>query len=364
VIDVDLQRLAEAGLHDPTSPSASQREDLLRYLLEQFSVDEIVFWSDHTNVWGIGARAIDQPPPFLSAEEIGARAGVETDTVVELRAALGFPVLDPTVDSIPETAVDDVEAFLLGAELYGHDEALAFARVVGWAATRVTEAARAMFGANLARQGPGSSTELDMAKANEVGAVAWKRAQELMVHLLAEHPLRNLAFAKALVEGELQVAVGFVDLVRSTEWAHSIEANVHSDALRRFEMQTSRIAADHGARLVKLIGDEAMVVADSPAAVCATALAVCELARADSVLPDARGAVGFGAVTARDGDYVGPLVNTVARATKAAEPGEILVTSDVALALDPRDWATVSIGPLELRGVTRPVHLSRVAPAR
>jgi class 3 adenylate cyclase len=361
VTDGDLERLIEAGLHDPDAPSADQRVELLRYLLERFSAEEIVFWSQHTNMYGISARVIDHPPPFVSAEEAAVRAGVDTATVLEMRAALGFPVLDPTAATIPETVVEDIETFLMGADLYGRDGALAFARVLGWAAARIIEAARAMFGSTIGQRGPEARTELQVAKANELGAVAWLRVQELMVHLLAEHPLRNIGFAEALLHDELRVAVGFVDLVASTAWAQSLAPAEHSEALRRFEMHAARLAAERGARLVKLLGDEAMVVADRPGPVCATAVAICDMAAADPVLPDARGAVGFGAVTARDGDYVGPLLNIVARATKAAAAGEVVVTAEAARVLDPGLWSTDPIGPVELRGVAERVHLSRVS---
>jgi hypothetical protein len=327
VIDGDLHRLAEAGLLERDAPRGSEREELLRYLLERLSVDEIVFWSGHTNTFGIAARTIDRPPPFISAEEAAARGGVDVATVTELRAALGFPVADPTAAAIPDTIVDDVEAFLLGAELYGYDEALAFARVVGWAAIRIMEAARAMFGSSLERTGEAACTELELAQANELGTVAWQRVQDLMVHLLAEHPLRNLDFAEAVVRGEVRVAVAFVDLVASTAWAHAVEPAVHTEALRRFEVQAARIASDHGSRLVKLIGDEAMLVGQDAASLHDAAVAICAMAHADPVLPDARGAVGFGPVTARDGDYFGPLVNAVAHATKTADPGEVVVAT-------------------------------------
>src|SRR5262249_37559265 len=118
---------------------------------------------------------------------------------------------------------------------------------------------------------------------------------------------------------------------------------------------------NRGARLVKLIGDEAMFVADDPAVLCAVALEICEMADADPVLPAARGAVGFGSVTARDGDYFGPLVNVVARASKLAPPNGIVITAEAADVLDPLTWSTEAIGPQELRGVGEKVHLCRAA---
>ncbi len=345
------EKLCTAGLYDHSSPIAAEREELLRYLLERFSVDEILHWAQRTNVVGIAARAIDQPPPLLSAVEVATRAGVAFETVEEFRAAVGFPVRDRDARTLPETVVDDVQAFELGCEMYGREEVLAFARVLGWSASRVMEAARAMFGGHIVRMDEDTRTELQVSQSNEAAIVAWMRVQSTMQHLLAEQPLRNLGFAEALMRGELHVAVAFVDLVSSTAWAESVGLAEHSDALRRFEMQSSARAAERGARLVKLIGDEAMLVGDDPAALCAAAIDICAMAHADPVLPDARGSVGYGMVTARDGDYFGPVVNVVARASKVAAPGEIVVTDAVVEMLDPAQWASESVGVYDLRGV-------------
>ena len=353
-----LDRLRGAGLYDPSAPTAAEREELLTYLLERFSVDEIVEWARHTNVYGISARGIDRPPPFVSAVEVATRAGVDLETVVDLRAAFGLPVVDPQARNLPETVVDDVQTFLLGRELYGREESLAFARVLGWAATRVMEAGRAMFGGSVARLDDAARSELQLAKANEDGIIAWTQVQSVMHHLLTELPFRNLGFAEAVLRGDFEIALAFVDLVSSTAWAESVGLSEHSDALRRFEMQSSALAAEHGARLVKLMGDEAMLVGDDAAALCHAAVDICAMARADPVLPDARGAVGYGLVTARDGDYFGPVVNVVARASKLAAPGGIVVTAEVAQLLDPAQWSTEPVGLHDLRGVTEPLHLS------
>jgi adenylate cyclase len=355
----EFERFEAAGLYDPSLPNASQRAELLRYLLARFSVDEIVYWERRSNMAGVAARAIDRPPPLISADQAAVRAGVTVETVTDFRTAAGFPVVDAAVPSMPETVVDDVKAFVLGADMYGYQDALAFVRVLGWSASRVAEAARAMWGDSIARMPDVARTELQIAKANELGIIAWNQVQSVMLHMLAEHPLRNVGFAEAMMRGEFRCALAFVDLVASTAWTEVLGPGEHSEALRRFEMHSAALAANRGARLVKLIGDEAMFVADDPAVLCTVALEICEMARADPVLPQARGAVGFGTLTARDGDYFGPLVNVVARASKLAVPNGIVVTPEAVGFLDPASWLTQPIGPQELRGVGERVHLSR-----
>ena len=106
-----------------------------------------------------------------------------------------------------------------------------------------------------------------------------------------------------------------------------------------------------------------MVVADDPAALCHVAIDICRMTNADPALPHARGAVGYGLVTAHDGDYFGRLVNIVARATKLARPTTLVVTPEVARHLDPDAWSTERLGPHTLRGVGKSVQLDR-APHR
>lgn len=355
-----MEVLTHAGLFDLASPAAAEREELLAYLLERFTADEIVTWAERSTITGVAARVVDRPPPLISAIEAADRAGVPVETVAEMRQALGFPVVDPAVRAMPETVIDDLATFELGVGLYGREDTLAFARVLGWAAARISEAARAMFGGSVVPTGDRHRTELELAQANELAIAAWVQVESIMAHLLAEHPLRDVGFVHALMAGELRTAISFVDLVGSTGWAEGIDPARHSAALRRFEMTAANLATDHGARLVKLIGDEAMLAAVDPERLCRVAVAICDLAELDPDLPSARGAVGFGTVTARDGDYFGPLVNSVARASKVADPGDIVVTAEVARTLDPVLWTVGPLGPQDLAGVAEPVHLSRI----
>lgn len=356
----DLAAFEQAGLFDPASPTADQRVELLTHLRGRFEVAEIVAWASRSHVMGVAARSVDRPPPLISAVDAAERAGVPVQTVVDLRQALGFPVVDPAAPSMPETVVEDLATYVLGVELFGREDTLSFVRVLGWSTARMMEAARAMFGGS-PEPGADRRTELEWSQANETAIAAWVQVGGVVRNLLTEQALRDVGFVHSLMAGELRAAVAFVDLVGSTSWAEGVDPSRHSAALRRFEMQASAVAAEHGARLVKLIGDEAMVVADDPGALCRVALAICDLADDDPDLPSARGAVGFGVVTARDGDYFGPLVNTVARSGKVADPGGIVVTSEVERTLDPDAWDVQPLGLHTLSGVADPVHLSRVA---
>ena len=137
------------------------------------------------------------------------------------------------------------------------------------------------------------------------------------------------------------MALGFVDLVGSTAWAEGLSLRDQSLGLSAFESTAWSSAVLAGGRVVKMIGDEVFFVAPSVDAACRIALEVCAAVAADPQLPPARGAVGYGLVTPREGDYFGPLVNLVSRLVKVAEPGVVVVTADAAAALpDDGAWTT------------------------
>lgn len=112
--------------------------------------------------------------------------------------------------------------------------------------------------------------------------------------------------------------------------------------------------------MVKLIGDEVFFVAPSVDAACRIATEVCAIAAEDPVLPPARGAVGHGAVTPREGDYFGPLVNLVSRLAKAASPDTLVVTEEAAADLPADVWPLRPLDLQPLRGLERSVKAFEV----
>ena len=111
-----------------------------------------------------------------------------------------------------------------------------------------------------------------------------------------------------------------------------------------------------GGRVVKTIGDEVFFAAPTAEAACRIGLEVCLAAAEDDVLPAARGAVGIGLATPREGDYYGPLVNLLSRLVKAAPPGRLVVTEALAAAMPPESWVLSPLEPAALRGIEEPVR--------
>jgi class 3 adenylate cyclase len=156
------------------------------------------------------------------------------------------------------------------------------------------------------------------------------------------------------------VALGFVDLVGSTAWAQGLNLRDQSLALARFESAAWESAVLSGGRIVKMIGDEVFFAAPTADAACRIGIDAIRAAAEDEVLPPARGVVGLGYATPREGDYFGPLVNLLSRMVKIGNPNDLIVTEEVAKELTPNDWSIEPLEPIELRGIEEPVRAFHV----
>ena len=156
------------------------------------------------------------------------------------------------------------------------------------------------------------------------------------------------------------VSLGFVDLAGSTEWSSGLPLRAQADAIARFESLAWDTATRHDGRVVKLIGDEVMFTAIDPLQAGQIALELCAEVGAEPSLPSARGALGYGDVVHRDGDYYGPLVHLVARSVKVAAVGDVVVTTQFRQECEMRAPGTFgfeTLGSHPLRGIETPVEL-------
>jgi adenylate cyclase len=294
--------------------------------------------------------------------------------------AAGIPAEPDT--EVPADLVGLMRAFEQGAALMGDEALLAFTRVLGASAMNIAEAAVALFFAELGpgtvREGP---DELERARLAEAATTAFTAVPDVLAQIVMEaferaqrraQEARNWVAPFEAGDGDEEgaseiVALGFVDLVGSTAWAQTMNLREQNLALTRFESAAWSSAVLNGGRVVKTIGDEVFFTAPTAEAACRIGTEVCRAAVDDSVLPSARGAVGIGSATPREGDYFGPLVNLLSRLVKVGAPGELVVTEAVAVDLKPGQWEVHPLEPTDLRGIEEPVRAfvveMRLAPA-
>ena len=108
--------------------------------------------------------------------------------------------------------------------------------------------------------------------------------------------------------GAQQIAVGFVDIVGFTRLGEEVPPEELGAVVRRFE-RTVEDAARPPVRLVKTIGDAAMLVAPEPAPVLDAVLGLVDESRDAEERPLLRGGVASGEALPRAGDWYGRPVN-------------------------------------------------------
>jgi class 3 adenylate cyclase len=153
-----------------------------------------------------------------------------------------------------------------------------------------------------------------------------------------------------------EFTVGFVDLVDSTSVVERLWPQEVVYAMADFARLSSTSAVSTGARLVALIGDEAMFAHRDPACVARTVGELVAAVEDHARLRGARGGMATGAVMPAQGDYFGPAVNLAVRITKQGGFGEVLRDTATAAAIGGDE----EIGKRRLRGIADPCPLVRV----
>ena len=152
--------------------------------------------------------------------------------------------------------------------------------------------------------------------------------------------------------GRMRVAIAFADLTgytRLTEEAGELEA---LDAVERF-VDAVEVTLPENARVVKMIGDEVMIVGTDPSALIDWAVGF-QCLQSERPLP--RIGIHYGDALYRDGDYYGRDVNIAARIAARSAGGEVLVTRPVVehagshLEFD-------RIGEITLKGFSQPTEM-------
>ena len=156
-------------------------------------------------------------------------------------------------------------------------------------------------------------------------------------------------------------AVVFVDLsgyTRMTEQLGDASA-VRSAVL--LQERAEAAAVREGGRLVKLLGDGAMLSFREPSRAVSAAT---ELVRqlSDEVGIPAHAGISAGPVIQRDRDVFGRTVNLASRIAEQAGPGEVVASSTVVEFAGDR-FRFAPLSKVRLKGIDQPVRLYRVEPA-
>jgi adenylate cyclase len=190
---------------------------------------------------------------------------------------------------------------------------------------------------------------------------------EALLHIFNVHmreEIRQAAVGQAEIEsGSLPAAqdmtICFADLVGFTRLGERIEPDELGAIAGRLASLALEVA-EPPVRLVKTIGDAAMLVAGEPDALLDAALNLVDAAEAEGRdFPPLHAGVAHGHVLGRGGDWYGRPVNLASRVTGFARPGSVVATDEVRDATG-GDWAWSFAGRRRFKGVKGDVAVYRV----
>ncbi len=360
---------AAAGLLDELEGEA--REARLA-LLEQLAADGATLEELHDAV-AAGRltllpveRALAGDGPRYTPRQIAEKSGLDLDLLLRFGAALGVPYGDPDESNGTEA---DLEAARRAKALFDaglpEDGMLQVARTIGMGTARIAEANRELTIRTLTQPG---DTERDVA--NRFAAAA-----EHMLPLvgptlvyafqanLLEQVRRDVIGAADLASGEIGGAIDlticFADLVEFTRLGEEVAPEELGMVAGRLEEMASAVA-NPPVRLVKTIGDAAMLVSPEAEPLVEASLAlIAEAETEGDQFPLLRAGLASGPTLPQSGDYYGRSVNLASRITGVARPGSVLVDSTTREAAG-EGFSYSYAGERRLKGIDSRIKLFRV----
>jgi adenylate cyclase len=364
--DPGMDFAAEGLLDGLQYEDRAARERLLTHLVgDGFTLQEL------------RAATAEQRLPLLPVD----RVLVGRYTAREIEQATGLPAALLTrirrLGGLPEPGPDDRvfadEDMAAGrsTKLFlqaGFDEPalIEITRVMGEGMARLAATTTAAFAAAFLEPG-----ESEQEVAERFAGLAQQLVPALGPVLLASYKahlreaVRRGVLSRAELESgqlpdALEITVCFADLVGFTRLSGEVELQELGTVAGRLADLAAEVTAAP-VRLIKTIGDAAMLVSPDPGPLVTVALALVEaVERAD--LPALRAGISSGRAAVRAGDFFGQPVNLASRVTGIARPGSVLCTEEVRDATaELFDWSFA--GRHRLRGIAEPVALYRARSA-
>jgi adenylate cyclase len=309
-------------------------------------------------------RALAVEPKY-TAEEVGRRAKVDVEVLLEQRRAAGLPVAPPGERAFSKRDVAAARRLAQALEAGLPREALIEgARVFGRVANQAAAAARSLAGDAFIQPG---DTERDAGlRLAEVARTIHPQTADALLYLYEEHMrelLRNDVIAASdlaagRVAGTARVSVCFADLVGFTRLGEELAPEELGTVATRLSVLAADVTQEP-VSLVKIIGDAVMFVSPKPEPLLDTALKLIDATEEEGRdFPLLKAGVASGEALNRWGDWYGSPVNLASRVTAVAYPTSVLATKEV------RDNAAASfawsaVGRKRLKGIEQDVALYR-----
>jgi adenylate cyclase len=358
---------AAEGLLDGLEGTArEERLSLLRELAgEGVPLAELKRTSASGTILYLPADGVIVGPERYTTRQVAELTGVEEEFLIAVRRAIGLPIPEPDEAVYTDAEIESARMILVAREAGISDEdQLDLMRVLGRGLSQAAESLRAM-PLKLVLE-PGMS-ELELARSYAAAAAGlYPLVNPLVSNLLALH-LRHATQSTVVsafertggqLPGSREVAVCFADLVGFTRLGEEIPP----EELGRLAARLEALAADAAeppVKLVKTIGDAAMLASPDPEPLLGAALTLIEEADAEGEdFPQLRAGAAIGMALPRAGDWYGRPVNLASRITSIARPGSLLAERELRERA-PEEYRYSFAGERRLRGIREPVQLFR-----
>ncbi|MBW3619003.1 MAG: adenylate/guanylate cyclase domain-containing protein [Actinobacteria bacterium] len=292
-------------------------------------------------------------------EEVAERSGLDVPVLRRIRSSAGLP----TAERLSDNDVRWAELVSGLLDVLPLDVVVRSARARGAALATIARSDVSMIRDELMlpmRQAGADDLTVSVALA-EMARSLEPVSRELLeadyrLHLQAQLGSELVAVAARTNAQEVELSVGFVDVVGYTALSARIDPAGLDQVLDRFEQRIIEVISERSdVHVVKYLGDAVMLVAPDPIPL---ADAMLDLTAEIEFLADSplRGGLAHGDVLVREGDYFGPPVNLAARLTDIARPWRVLAADELHEALT-TVFDTRRILPTRIRGVglRRPV---------
>ena len=359
-IDFEAEGLLD-GLDEPQAREG--RLELLRELAEAgCTVDQLRTAVAENRLSNLPLELVFTRGLRYSLADVVRETGLDDGFIRRNYLALGLPL--PPFDE-PALDEDDLESWRMLKVLFDagitEDQILQMARPSGRWAAQLVDVLRQVFVEAFLEPG---DTERDfslrLARLSEELVPTLGPLTERPVRLhLRERVRHDVINFTEVVSGGLpdmrQIGVCFADLVEFTRLSERLEAEGLGQVTARLEHLAGEVA-EPPVRLIKLIGDAAMLVCPDVGRLVDAAKQLVEAAEGDDSLPRLRAGVAAGEALNRGGDWYGPPVNLASRITDIADPGTV-VASDAVVAETSSSHRWTAMGARRLKGIDDEVQL-------
>ena len=276
-------------------------------------------------------RVLAGSGPRYTREEVAGLAGVDADLLARQWRALGMPDPEEGEKAFGESDVEAAKRVRILRENLGipDDEMLQVSRVIGMNMSQLAAASRGL--GQRVFSNPGDS-EAEVARrfatiVEGLGPLLTPTLEYVLQLHLREQIRHDVFGDREISEGAesgREIAVAFADLVGFTKLGERLDpAEIGATGDRLGELAGD--VARGPVRLVKLIGDAAMLSSNNPKELLDAALALVASSEEEGEgFPLLRAGVAYGRAVARAGDYYGRPVNLASRITAVARPGSVL----------------------------------------